>query len=138
MKDESSVLLMNQFQKHSRASVPSVVDQCDNTLLGSSGSDDVPATVMSRLLTHCYVAGVYASAEIERKLQKSLSLQAVPDAKAIQRFRRHNRAALQRALEASLQLLQHSAGSDKSPTVIRWQASEKLEIAAMYDLSLEE
>lgn len=90
--------------------------------------------VICPLITYCYAKGVYGSGEIERKLRKSPMRQAVPDARAIQRFRRCNRAALLTALEAALKLV----ASEETATTIQREAEERLERASISDMSLEE
>ena len=123
MKDESSILILKRFERDSAS---------------SSNGDDVPPPVMLRLITYCYAKGVYGSGEIERKLRKSPMRQAVPDARAIQRFRRCNRSVLQRALEHALQLMRNSPAGEETATAIQREAEERLERAAISDMSLEE
>jgi hypothetical protein len=124
MKDESSILLLTQFEGDRNGSCRK------ETII----ADDVSPSVMLRLITYCYAKGVYGSGEIERKLRKSPVRQTAPDAKAIQRFRRYNRAALLMALERTLKLV---AGEETANT-IRREAEERLERAAISDMSLEE
>jgi len=119
MKDESSILLLKRFERDSA---------------NSSNGDDVSPTMMLQLITYCYAKGVYGSGDIERKLRKSPVRQAVPDARAIQQFRRCNRAALLTALERTLKLV----ANEETPTTIRREAEERLERAAISDMSLEE
>jgi hypothetical protein len=147
MNDESSVLLIKRFSRDPNRSpgqetitefVMDAVARSDGALRPSSSSDEFSPELMLRLITYCYAKGVYSSDEIERKLRKSPVRQPFPDAKSIQRFRRHNRAALQTALERTLQAIYHSAPGEKTPTVIRAEAAEKLEMAAIFDMSLEE
>ena len=119
MKDESSIWHLKRFEHDSP---------------NSSNGDDVSPTVMLRLITYCYAKGVYGSGEIERKLRKSPIREAVPDARAIQRFRRCNRAALLAALERTLKLV----AGEQTATTIRREAEARLERAAISDMSLEE
>ena len=119
MKDESSIWLLKRFERDS---------------VNSSTADDVPPTVMLRLITYCYAKGVYGSEEIERKLRKSSVRRAVPEARDIQRFRRFHRAALLAALQRTLKLV----ASEETATTIRREAEERLERAAISDMSLEE
>ena len=63
--------------------------------------------VLLGLLTCCYASGVFSSQEIEARVRKDPILillcgQELPDWHLIRRFRRYNREAIQRCLEATL------------------------------------
>lgn len=148
MKDESSVLLLKQFE--AVANHPARPDETVTRLVAAAvpgtdsqrvrplAPDEISPRVMLRLITYCYAKGVYSSGEIERKLRKSPTHQLMLDAKAIRRFRRLNRVALQSALEKTLQGMHRSSAGEETLIIARREATEKLETAAICDISLEE
>lgn len=72
-----------------------------------ASSAEAPAfrpRVMLAILTYCYAIGVCGSEDVERMLREDASLRAmcgaeIPHWRSLKRFRRHNRAMLQHALE---------------------------------------
>ena len=148
MKDESSILFLNHFEHSDAPAAASektitrlvfdAVSENKPTLAAHSASDEVPPEVMLRLVTYCYAKGLYGSREIERKLRKNPVRQDSPDAQAIRRFRRLNHAALQNTLEKTLQSMQPAATDKQTIVITRQKAAEKLETAAIFDMTLEE
>lgn len=70
----------------------------------------LPAKEMLGAVSYCYAKGVYESEEIERKMMRDPALREsvhgeVPDAKAIRKFRRLNKGAIQQTLEKAFGLL---------------------------------
>lgn len=64
----------------------------------------LPPKEMLGAVTYCYAKGVYRSEDIERKMKQDPEFRSavqneIPDAHAIRRFRRLNRAAIQATLE---------------------------------------
>jgi len=105
------------------------------------------------LLTYCYTIGVCGSEDVELMLREDASLRQlcgrdIPDWKELKRFRRHNHAILQRALEEtfrrawSLSCGAQTAGrasrSDPlEPETAEWIAAEaaaRIEKAMFIDL----
>src|SRR5262245_31466234 len=74
----------------------------------------LPPTEMLGAVSYCYAKGIYQSEEIERKMNKDAKLKEatggeMPDAKAIRRFRKLNRAAIQKTLEKAFQARRRKA-----------------------------
>jgi len=98
---------------------------------------------MLALMTYCYARGIYGSTDIEYRLRKGGSY--IPNAGALQRFRRLNRATLLVALQKVLGLVHGSGNSThieipvaNEALLIRHEAERKVEIAALLDMSLNE
>jgi len=75
-----------------------------NPPAGAAASPAFQPRGMLALLTYCYAIGVYGSQDVELMMREDASLRAlcgwdIPDWRQLKRFRRHNRAMLQRALE---------------------------------------
>ena len=73
-------------------------------------SGALPPEQMLGAVSYCYAKGVYESEEIERKMMRDTTLREavhgeVPDARAIRKFRRLNREAIQKTLEKAFSLL---------------------------------
>jgi hypothetical protein len=70
----------------------------------------LPPKEMLGAVSYCYAKGVYESEEIERKMMRDPTLREsvhgeVPDAKAIRKFRRLNKSAIQQTLEKAFGFL---------------------------------
>jgi hypothetical protein len=73
-------------------------------------SGALPGEQMLGAVSYCYAKGVFESEEIERKMMRDNTLREavhgeVPDARAIRKFRRLNRGAIQKTLEKAFGLL---------------------------------
>ena len=113
--------------------------------------------VLLALLTYCYAIGVYGSEDVELMLREDASLRQlcghdIPDWKELKRFRCHNHAMLQRALEEtfhrawSLSCSAQTAGNasragQTEPESAEWIAAEaaaRIERAMFIDLMANE
>jgi len=93
-----------------------VIESVDGMVLSSlrvnrrgSGSEQYPPKMMLALLIYCYALGVFSSRRIERATWRDIAVRYLtgdthPDHDTICKFRRENRAAIEEAFVAVLQL----------------------------------
>jgi hypothetical protein len=133
-----------------------------------NAAGDFPPKSMLGIVTYCYAKDVCGSWDIERKLRSSEEVRQarhgdIPDAKAIRRFRRLNRPALQMALEKALRFIRRAmmrrtlsqtvhgeknpvpptftnlcAPGEETTVMVRREATQKLEVASMLDATLDD
>ena len=121
-------------------------------------SGSLPPEQMLGAVSYCYAKGVYESEEIERKMMRDTTLREsvhgdVPDARAIRKFRRLNRGAIQKTLEKAFGLLRKkekrpaipplpgqpgsspsaSELGDSTVTFVRHEAEDRVQQAAFID-----
>jgi hypothetical protein len=121
-------------------------------------SGALPPEQMLGAVSYCYAKGVYESEEIERKMMRDTTLREavhgeVPDARAIRKFRRLNRGAIQQTLEKAFGLLRKkakpaalpplpgqpvtttpaSAVGDSTVAFVRREAEDRVQQAAFID-----
>lgn len=121
--DETTVLHLNKFAPGTAGSQPEsqpgiedtatlfikraaaeTVKQSAQPVVAPKTDNALTPKDMLGALTYCYAKGVFTSEEIERKMRTDTELRVathgdLPDAKAIRRFRRFNREAIQSTLE---------------------------------------
>jgi transposase-like protein DUF772 len=144
----------------------------DPAVLPNKSGTPLPPKSLLGLLVYCYAKGTYASAEIAEKLHKKLEArrvadEAIPDAKALRRFRRFHRQLFQSTLEKSLRLIRRAmirrtmsqtlpgseptsvskmaasqpslaAPGEETTLLVRREAERKLENAAIIDSTLDD
>jgi hypothetical protein len=133
------------------------VEQTGEPILPNDAGALQPEQMLGAV-SYCYAKGVYTSEEIERKMLRDPQLREsvhgeMPDAKAIRRFRRLNRGAIQRTLEKAFLFLRKKpaqpvvellpgqpAGTPVAPgpgestvNFVRHEAEQKLDEAAFID-----
>ena len=119
-------------------------------------SGEMPAKAFLGAVSYCYAKGVYTSEEIEEKMRQDTKLNLavhgeVPSAKAIRRFRRLNRSAIEQTLTKAFGYFSKKssrtlAPSETSPrmsaslpaqsdttSVARHQAEDRVQEAAFID-----
>jgi hypothetical protein len=120
-QEETKVLNLGKFAPNQPAASPSEPGEEGQTLFflraaseaaqpGGPGvvapkaGNAIPAKELLGAVAYCYAKGVYSSSEIEGRMLRDPKLRAathdeIPNAQAIRRFRRTNRAAIQQTLE---------------------------------------
>ena len=92
------------------------VEQSGTPIVPKDGGA-LPGKDMLGAVSYCYAKGVYQSEEIERKMTTDPALLKsvhgeVPDARAIRRFRRLNKGAIQQTLEKAFGFLRKKQKAD--------------------------
>ena len=92
------------------------VEQSGTPIVPKDGGA-LPGQDMLGAVSYCYAKGVYQSEEIERKMTTDPALLAavhgeVPDARAIRKFRRLNKGAIQQTLEKAFGFLRKKQKAD--------------------------
>jgi len=115
--DETTILHLNKFTSEQPVSpleesatifikkaAQETVQEAAARVVVPSAAGSLSAEEMLGAVAYCYAKGVFSSGDIERKMLQDAEFRealggVVPDPKAIQRFRRLNRAAIQEVLE---------------------------------------
>jgi len=160
-RDDTTVLKLSRFVAPEQA-IPAPSDETISGVVQRAVEEEYQATPepviapkdapiapkgLLGILAYCYAKRIYGSEEIQDKLGHSPEVVAachnsVPDASFLRRFRRLNRALLQKCLEKALRRSpQHAvttacapkAEAETNTTVIHREAEERLDKAAFVD-----